>query len=406
MSISLYSPIKDYSFRRLWIGQSLSRFGDSIMLIMLPIVVYHITGSTLDMGLVMTLSMIPQIILLPFTGLLVDRFSRTKLMVLSDAIRFLLLVILSLSSSFNCLSMSLLYGYAIFAGIMSALFQPAYAAVRAQVFTSNIRNAANSLNQISEQTARLIGPTIGGLLVSFASFTVGFGIDALSFLASVVTLMMLSDNAPVSKNSSNNFRSFIGELFGGYLELRKNRWLWITIIAFTLINIAFAGFVPILIPWLVNEHFGLPAYAYGVLISASGMGSLIAALIFGQRQKWSHRGLYAYCGVCISGIALGGMAFMSWFPGLIMFMAVYGVGITIFDLIWESSLQELVPREAYGRVASLDMLGGWALIPLGYLVTDVLMKSISGTATMLTESLLVVGLTIVTLIIPDIRSFE
>lgn len=406
MSTSLSTPLKDYSFSRLWIGQSLSRLGDSIILVMLPLVVYHILGSTIDMGLVMTLLMVPQVILLPFTGIIADRFSRTKLMVLSDLIRFCLLVVMASCSAFNWVNMFVLYGYAVIAGIMSALFQPAYAAVRAQVFTPTIRNAANSLNQISEQMAMLIGPTIGGLIVSFTSLTVGFGLDALTFLVSIVTLLMLRVNEPLNKNSSTSLKSFARELLGGYRELRKHRWLWITIIAFTFINIAFAGFVPILIPWLIKKHIGLPAYAYGLLISASGMGSLIVALFFGKRQKWNHRGLYAYCGIIFSGMALGGMVFVSWLPGLMLLMGSYGIGITLFDLIWEGSLQEIVPREAYGRVASLDMLGGWALIPIGYFATGVLMKSIGGTDTMLIESLLVIGLTAAMLFIKDIRSFD
>lgn len=228
------------------------------MSVMLPMVVYRITGSAFEMGIIMTLSMVPQIILLPFTGLLVDRASRTKLMVLSDAIRFCLLVILVLFSSFNRLNMSLLYGYAILAGIMSALFQPAYSAVRAQVFTPEIRNAANALTEISVQIARLIGPTIGGIIVSFTSLTIGFGIDAVTFLISMISLLTLRINMPVSSGTSNNLRNFALELFGGYQELRKHRWLWITIVAFAFINTASAGFVPILIPWLIKEHLGCP----------------------------------------------------------------------------------------------------------------------------------------------------
>lgn len=62
------------------------------------------------------------------------------------------------------------------------------------------------------------------------------------------------------------------------------------------------------------------------------------------------------------------MPFVSWAPALIGLMAIEGFGIMIFGLIWETSVQELVPEEAFGRVASLDMLGSFALLPLGYVV--------------------------------------
>lgn len=141
-------------------------------------------------------------------------------------------------------------------------------------------------------------------------------------------------------------------------------------------------------------------------MSFYGIGSLIAALVFGQRQNWKHRGIYAYCGVGLSGIALGGMAFLNWLPGMMMLMALNGAGITVFGLIWEGSLQEMVPREAYGRVASLDMLGSWALLPVGYLVTGMLAKSIGGSATMVIEALLILVIIAITLSIRDIRCFE
>ena len=76
LPIYLASPFKSVSFKSLWIGQSFSRLGDCIMLVMLPVIVYSITGSALTMGFVMTLIMIPQIVLTPFTGIIADRISR------------------------------------------------------------------------------------------------------------------------------------------------------------------------------------------------------------------------------------------------------------------------------------------------------------------------------------------
>lgn len=402
-----FHPLRNIIFTRLWIGQSLSRLGDSVMSVMLPLVVYYITGSTLNMGLIMTLMVIPQVVLLPFAGLLVDYTPRIRIMVISDLVRFCLVSVLAILSFLNQLSIPALYVYAIVAGTMSALFQPAYSAVRAQVFNAEIRNAANSLTQMSEQTARLVGPALGGLILSFSSITIGFTINAISFLLSIFSLLFIRLEPTVrSAKKGNGLRSYLHELLGGYHELRKHPWLWINILFFTFSNIAFVGFMPILVPWLVKEHLHMPAFAYGFLMSANGMGALCMALVYGQRATWPKRGVMAYCGVGISSITLAWMPFVSWLPALMLLMALEGMGTMLFILIWEGSLQELVPGEAYGRVASLDMFGSWALLPLGYLMTGFLTEQIGGIWTMVIQASVILVMTISVLTIRDIRSFK
>jgi MFS family permease len=361
----------------------------------------------MDMGVVSTLLLVPQVILLPFTGLLVDRVSRVTLMIAADAIRFLMLSALSVLSIFNLLSMPVIFIYAVMSGIMSAIFQPAYSAVRAQVFTTDIRNAANSLTQIFEQGVRLFGPTLGGIITSFSSPALGFGLDALSFLISLISLMFLKIQPPPRvPNNSTGLRNLLNDFTVGYRELRKHQWLWITILFFALVNTAAVGFVPILVPWLIKDHLGLQDYHYGLMISAYSAGALLMALIFGQRKTWRWRGKWAYSGVVLSGAALTCTAFVASFPGLIILMIVNGMGIMIFGLIWEASLQELVPVEAYGRVASLDMLGSWALMPVGTILTGWLAKQAGGITAILAMSLVILVIPLAALAIPAIRKFD
>lgn len=141
-------------------------------------------------------------------------------------------------------------------------------------------------------------------------------------------------------------------------------------------------------------------------MACSGAGAVVAALIFGGRQRWHKRGLLAYGGVLISGMSLLLMPFVSWAPGLIGLMALEGFGIMIFGLIWETSLQELVPEEAFGRVASLDMLGSFALLPLGYLVVGWLANIIGGTVTIIILAIAAIVVVAIALLVPSIRKFD
>lgn len=179
-----------------------------------------------------------------------------------------------------------------------------------------------------------------------------------------------------------------------------------TILVFSFINICYAGIIVVLIPWLFNVHHHFEAYVYGLGMASSGVGAVIAALIFGGRERWHKRGLLAYGGVLISGCALLIMPFIAWAPALIGLMAIEGFGMMIFGLIWETSLQELVPEEAFGRVASLDMLGSFALLPLGYVVVGWLATVIGGEITIIALAILVLVTIGIALSVPSIRRFD
>ncbi|PFY96632.1 MFS transporter [Bacillus wiedmannii] len=394
-------------FKFLWIGQLLSTLGSSITMVILPVVVYSLTGSTVVMGITMAMYMLPNILALPFAGLVVDRIDRVKLMLFTDIIRCILMLLLASLILMDLLTITILYVLVAFYGLMEGIFQPAYSAVRAKVFVPEIRNAANALTQMSNQGIRLIGPALGGLIVSVASAGIGFGLDAVTYLLSFFCLLFLSEIKfkkvkPIEKRKVDYKQEFME----GILVLKSHPWLWITILVFSFVNICYAGIIVVLIPWLFNVHHHFEAYVYGLGMASSGVGAVIAALIFGGKERWRKRGLLAYGGVLISGCALLIMPFITWAPALIGLMAIEGFGMMIFGLIWETSLQELVPEEAFGRVASLDMLGSFALLPLGYVVVGWLATVIGGEITIITLAILVLVTIGIALCVTSIRRFD
>ncbi|EMI9090243.1 MULTISPECIES: MFS transporter [Bacillus] len=404
----LLLPVKaSRHFKFLWIGQLLSTLGSSITMVILPVVVYSLTGSTVVMGMTMAMYMLPNILALPFAGLVVDRIDRVKLMLFTDIIRCILMLLLATLIFMDVLTIPFLYVLVALYGLMEGIFQPAYSAVRAKVFVPEIRNAANALTQMSNQGIRLIGPALGGLIVSVASAGIGFGLDAVTYLLSFFCLLFLREIKfkkvrPIEKSKVNYKQEFMEGVF----VLKSHPWLWVTILVFSFINICYAGIIVVLIPWLFNVHHHFEAYVYGLGMASSGVGAVIAALIFGGRERWHKRGLLAYGGVLISGCALLIMPFIAWAPALIGLMAIEGFGMMIFGLIWETSLQELVPEEAFGRVASLDMLGSFALLPLGYVVVGWLATVIGGEITIITLAILVLVTIGIALSVPSIRRFD
>lgn len=407
------------AFPYLWLGHLISFLGSSITMVILPVLVYSLTGSTTIMGFVMAVYMLPNIIMLPISGHIVDRYDRVKIMMLANIARFVIMMTTAILSLTEVLTIPLLLVLVGFYGLLDGLFQPAYSAVRATIFTPNIRVAANALTQMSTQTVRLIGPALGGLLITHLSAGIGFGMDAFTYLISLVCLIYLrkvllvslkpqtsqpsTSSVIQSSNPSPNWRE---DFMEGLAVLRSQPWLWITILAFSFINICYAGITSILVPWLFKVHHGWEPYIYGLAVTFSGVGAIIGGLLFGMRPKWNHRGIMAYGGALLSGVALLILPFAPNAVSAIALFALEGFGLMIFGLIWEISLQELVPQEAFGRVASLDLLGSFALLPIGYILVGWLADLIGGVTTIAIFAGLGITCIVLVLSVPSIRKFK
>ncbi|KAI7260916.1 hypothetical protein KC345_g9943 [Hortaea werneckii] len=359
--------------------------------------------------------------MLPVSGHIVDRYDRVRIMMLADMARFIIMVTTAVLALSGALSIPLLYGLVACYGLLDGLFQPAYAAVRATVFTPDIRVAANSLTQITTQSVRLIGPALGGLLITHLSAGIGFGIDAFTYLISLICLVYLrrvltarlqpgltANTEPAVETAAEaaHAPNWKDDFIEGIAVLRSHPWLWITILAFCFINICYAGVSSVLLPWLFKVHHGWPPYIYGLAVTFSGVGAITAGLLFGLRPQWNHRGMMAYGGAMLSGVALLLLPFAGTPAAAIAFFALEGFGLMIFGLIWEISLQELVPKEAFGRVASLDLFGSFALLPVGYIFVGWLADLIGGVPTIIIFSGLGLSCVALVLFIPAIRKFQ
>lgn len=403
---NLASPFTESKpFRNLWLAQIISMLGSSVTTVILPMVVYSKTGSAATMGLTMALYMMPNVLMLPAAGLIVDRYDRLRMMAASDLLRFFIMMALAALTFTGRLTMPLLYGLVVLYGMMDGLFQPAYAAVRAAVFTPPIRNAANALSQLGNQAVRLLGPSLGGL-IALGSTGFGFSLDALTYLISFIFLMLLSRVLPMKIRRMEGRATIKKDFMEGIRVLKIHPWLWITILAFSFVNICYSGLIVVLLPWLFKIHFRFDSFVYGLGVTCSGVGAIAAAFLFGTRARWRRRGILAYGGAALSGIALLFMTRAGSPVQLGALMALEGFGIMIFSLIWETSLQELVPEETFGRVASLDMLGSFMLMPAGYLLVGWLADRVGGMMTISIFSVLGSSAVLLLLLVPEIRRFD
>jgi Na+/melibiose symporter-like transporter len=405
---TLLAPFRaSRAFTTLFAGQALSRFGDAVLYVLLPLVTYGLSHNPLAMAAVSAAYTVPQLFALPLSGLLVDRMSRIWLMRLADLVRLIVLGILAILLARHSLDLREMVGGAILYGLMDAVFLPAYGAVRAEVFLEPIRTAANSLTQTAQQVAMVAGPAVGGLLATLGSPAAGLAFDALTFLVSFVSLSFLTLPPRAQVVDDDGLRlPFLAQIRGGLDALRPHPWLWQTILVFSVTNIASNGLVDVLVPWYVKVHLSLPGDDYGFAMTGMAAGSLIMAFVYGQRARWRRRGMLAYAGAAVWALSLGAVALFYAIVPIVLVLAVSGAGAILFALIWEISLQEMVPVEYFGRVVSLDMLGSTALVPAGYLAIGALADAVGGVPTLLVTGALGAVIMLAMIGTPAVRQYS
>jgi MFS family permease len=374
----LFAALDSRSFTVLWIAQTLSRVGDRVYLIAIAWWVVETTGSAAAMAAVLIAGLIPTLLLLLLGGVAVDRWSRARLMFVSDVARGLLVGSAAILAAAGLLAMPLLLALAACFGAVDAFFEPAYTAIVPQLVPIELRPSANSLTELSRRLARVGGPALGAVVVAVASVPTAFALDSVSFGLSAVGMLVISrrvGTTPPHEAPGNPLQ----DVREGLQAVFAVPWLWITILVATVANITLAGPLDAVMPVLVTRHLGGGVALLGGLDALAGVGSVCAAVWLGSRSRLRHRGLLIYLPwiACALAIAALGLPISVAAAGALM-LAI-GVALTTVGLVWTNALQEFVPENLLGRVSSIDFLGSAALIPIGFVGAGV-MADLTGPA--------------------------
>ena len=364
-------------FRLLWLGQATSALGSSLVPVALAFAVLELTGSASALGLVLASAFVSRVVFLLLGGVVADRLPRQRVMLAADLLRTgsqALVATLLLSGHARLWHLVVLF--ALF-GAGDAFFSPASTGLVADLVRAERLQQANALMSLSRSVAFVAGPTISGLLVTGVGAGWVFAIDSVTFALSSLSLGLLCLTRAVTDATRG---SVLGELRGGWREVRSRKWVWLTVLRFSVSNLAIAPLF-VLGPLVAKESLG-GATAWGVIGTAGGIGAVLgdaAALRLRPRRP----------------LMVGGLAVSLWAlePALlarpsstavVAVAAAIGFGASGFsNAVWFTALQERIPRDALSRVSSFDWLGSVALQPAGFALAGPLAAAIGVPATLL-----------------------
>jgi MFS family permease len=358
-------------FWKFWAGQTISNLGSSFTDFALPLLIFKLTGSALNLAIASATTFLPYLLFGLPIGAWVDRVDRKRLMIVTDLLRAMLLVSIPLLAAFDSLAVWWIYlaGFLISTltiGFNSAEFAAIPSLVKHDANTGEALVRANGRIQASYSAATVAGPLLAGLLVAVASLPVLLAIDAFSFIISAASLLLIRQSfntaAPPQEKTSiwqdvtEGLRYVLGH------PVLRNISLMMALVNFV------GSTVYAQLVLFAKDRLQASDSQVGVLYSAGSLGVVVLSLAAGPlRKRWSF-GTVALGALALEGLLILAMALTRlYWVALPLWMISSGLGI-LFNINTGSLRQAIVPNHLLGRVISIAGVLAWSAIPLGTLL--------------------------------------
>ena len=376
----VFRALKHRNYRLFFGGQSISLVGTWMQQIALSWLVYRLTNSPFLLGIVGFIGQIPTFLFSPFAGVFADRHNRRNMLVVTQAlslVQALVLTFLILTNNIHVWQIVLLSGLL---GIINSFDIPIRQSFTVEM-VENREDLANAiaLNSSMVNAARLIGPSIAGILIATVGEGMCFLLNAISYVPVIISLLLMK----VPKKDVNSQARDI------FLELKEGvsyafNFSPIKHILLLLALVSLMG-VPyqVLMPVFAKDIFHGGAHTLGFLVAMSGIGALIGAIYLAARK--SVLGLSRIIVYSAAFFGLGIIAFslsrLLWFSMLLLLLCGFGMMVQMASS--NIVLQTIVDEDKRGRVMSFYTMSFMGMSPFGCLLAGSLASRIGATNTLL-----------------------
>lgn len=366
---------------RLMIGNLISFIGDQIYFITLPLIVYNITGSVVQMGIVAAIEKTANIFQ-PITGVIADMIKKKKLLLIADALRSILVCTMGFLYIMNYLEMWHIYLGALLLGFFGQIYNTAEFSSIPLLCENKDLHFINSLDSGIYDMAMLIGPSIGGLVINIYNPGYALLINGLSFLGTF--LAVLSIHMPehivneIDESKSYKagvfFKKLAEDLRVGFKFVLKT-----PVILYTNISLIFSAIGTTLFLTVMVFHFksvlSLNAQDIGLLISIGGIGAILGSILTNYLKKY-----LSYINIIIIGLIVGGISIILFgtLKNYILIVLSNALGTFAVSLINPCIItlrQSTTPKHLLGRVQSTSRFMTWMLIPISAYAAGLLSNS-------------------------------
>lgn len=384
MKIETFRAFKSRNYRLYFAGQSISLIGTWMQKTAIPWVIYIETHSSFMLGLTVFATQFPSFLLSLFGGVVSDRYNRYKVLLTTQVLSLLQALLLAILVLLNHYTVWEILVVSILLGIINAFDVPARQALVYDMVDdkADLPNAI-ALNSSMVNLAKILGPSLAGLVLAEMGAGICFVINAVSFVAVIISLLFMRFSKPIPHNKS---KKVIQELKEGWTYLKATPSIGLVILFLAIVSLFVLPYNSLL-PIYAKDIFSGRASTFGYLSGAVGLGAIIGTIFLASLKPGANLKKILLVSTFIFGIGLILFSHVSVFWLACIFAVITGFGMMAQVTVSNTIIQTTVSPEMRGRVISYFAMAFFGMLPLGALLIGSLSGHIGAPDTVLAEGI-------------------
>jgi MFS family permease len=376
----IFRSLQYRNYRLYFGGQGLSLIGTWIQRIAMPWLVYRLTGSPFLLGVVGFAGQIPTFLLAPFAGVLTDRWNRYYILIATQTLAMIQALTLAFLFFLGAIELWHIIVLSIFLGFVNAFDMPARQSFVVEMVEKreDLGNAI-ALNSSMVNSARLLGPSIAGVLIAATGEGICFLLNGISYLFVIVSLLMMKVTLRKAKTHDTQVLQGLKEGFTYAFGFAPIRSIILLLGLVSLVGMPYT----VLMPVFAKEILHGGAHTFGFLMGASGIGALIGALYLAARRSVLGLGKIIPLSAAIFGFGLIAFSLSRFFLFSLALMLLTGLGMIMQMASSNTILQTIVDDDKRGRVMSFYAMAFIGTAPFGSLLAGGLASSLGAPNTLM-----------------------
>jgi MFS family permease len=385
MAITTFSSFRSRNYRLFFTGQSISLIGTWMQKTAVSWVIYSLTHSKFMLGVSVFATLFPSFMFSFLGGVVADRYDRYRLLLVTQAASMIQAVVLTVMVCTGYYNVAWILVLSAILGTINAFDVPArQSLVYEMVDDKKTLPNALALNSSMVNLSRLLGPALAGITIEKLGDNVCFGLNALSFVAVIISLLMMRLPKHEIKTHSKNV---LADLREGIAYIRHT-----PAIAFVLMMLATMSLLVLpfntLIPVFAKDIFHGTASTFGVIDSAIGLGAFIGAIFLASLRSGTNLNVILAVNTFVFGTGLVFFSHATSYPLALMFAVIAAFGMMSQVTITNTIIQTTVSANMRGRVISLYAMSFFGMMPLGGLIVGAVSERIGAQNTVLGEGII------------------
>jgi MFS family permease len=399
---TIFRSLQYRNYRLFFGGQSISLIGTWMQRIAMPWLVYHMTGSAFLLGVVSFAGQIPTFLLAPVAGVITDRFNRYKVLLITQIASLIQALILAILALSGVIEVWHLVSLSILLGCINAFDVPSrHSFVIEMVEKKEDLGNAIALNSLMFNGARLIGPSVAGLILATAGEGICFMINAVSYIFVIASLFMMHVKPREIPKKETHMLKELKEGLDYTFGFAPIKHLLLLLGVVSLMGSSYQ----LLMPVFAKEVLHGGSETFGFLMGATGLGALLGAVYLASRETLLRLGRIIPLAAGLFGAGLIILSFLKIFPITLILMVVAGLGLMLHTAASNTIIQTITDDDKRGRVMSFYMMAIMGTAPFGSLMAGYLAKTIGTPQTILVGGIIcVLGALIFLRKLPDLKS--